>query len=66
MLRVISWRAAALEPGRAGWAAALALAERHVRRDPRPAVRLHALAQLLALVKRHRSVRVATLALIRS
>ncbi|XP_061712821.1 tuberin [Cydia pomonella] len=55
VLRLISLRCATLSPARADWlGAALALGDKFVRRDARAAVRLHALAQLLAVVKRHR------------
>lgn len=50
-MRLISERCAALGGGDAG--AALALAERYVRAERRPAVRLHALACLVGYVRRH-------------
>ncbi|XP_039753773.1 tuberin isoform X2 [Pararge aegeria] len=50
-MRLVSARLAA--PGAAG--AALRVAERYVRLEPRRAVRLHALAALLAHARRHRA-----------
>ncbi|XP_063618716.1 tuberin [Cydia splendana] len=55
VVRLITLRCATLSPGRADWlAAALALGDKFVRRDTRLGVRMHALQQLLAVVKRHR------------
>ncbi|KAL4702381.1 hypothetical protein ACJJTC_005105 [Scirpophaga incertulas] len=53
-MRVVSARCAVR--GLGGTARALALLERYVRRDPRPAVRLHALHALVAAVARDRAV----------
>ncbi|KAL4721281.1 hypothetical protein ACJJTC_011812 [Scirpophaga incertulas] len=58
-MRVVSARCAVR--GLGGTARALALLERYVRRDPRPAVRLHALHALVAAVARDRWARKATL-----
>ncbi|XP_063533671.1 uncharacterized protein LOC134743970 [Cydia strobilella] len=55
VLRLITLRCSTLSPARADWlAAALALGDKFVRRDTRLGVRMHALQQLLAVVKRHR------------
>ncbi|CAH2106854.1 unnamed protein product [Euphydryas editha] len=51
-MRLITERCAALTGAEGG--AALALAERYVRLEARQAVRLHALACVLAYIKRHR------------
>ncbi|XP_075973057.1 tuberin-like isoform X2 [Anticarsia gemmatalis] len=54
-MRLVSARVAALSPTGAEWlAGALALAERYLRLEPRRAVRLHTLAELGALLRRHR------------
>lgn len=54
-MRLVSWRGAALSAlGGAGAGAALSLAERYVRHEPRRAVRLHALQEILAFIKRNR------------
>lgn len=56
-MRMISARADALSAcGRTGAGAALALAERYLRREPRTQLRLHTLAALLAFVKRDRLI----------
>lgn len=52
-MRLISERCLYMGGSAAG--SALQLAERYVRLEPRPAVRLHALASLVAYIKRHRS-----------
>ncbi|XP_063361788.1 tuberin [Cydia amplana] len=55
VVRLITLRCATLSPARAEWpGAALALGDKFVRRDARLGVRMHALQQLLAVVKRHR------------
>ncbi|XP_063381192.1 tuberin [Cydia fagiglandana] len=55
VVRLITLRCATLSPARADWlGAALALGDKFVRRDTRLGVRMHALQQLLAVVKRHR------------
>lgn len=52
---LVTARAAQLAPCGRDWvAAALALAERYLRHEPRLPVRLHTLAALVAFIARHR------------
>ncbi|XP_072932345.1 tuberin [Epargyreus clarus] len=53
-MRLVSARAASLALGGEWTGAALALAERYVRNEPRRAVRLHAFQQLVAFIRRNR------------
>lgn len=55
-MRLVSARAASLALGGEWAGAALALAERYVRNEPRRAVRLHAFQALVAFIRRNRSV----------
>lgn len=56
-LRLVTQLAGALQPARPGWLArAAALLDKYVRREPRAAVRAHALLQLHALARRTRAL----------